>query len=151
MKSLTFLAVGSGIALAALVPQAEPITAPDLKKLVEGLGLQTKMLNEQVGREKFEFIIPKDGYDIPIAAELSSDRSTIWFVALLGPTPDDVNRGYTILKENNRIRPNMFFISEKGDLMIGVGLDNRGVNAAVVRKATDSLALAVTTSAKVWQ
>lgn len=151
MKSLTFFAIGGGLALTALLPQAEPLEAADLKKMVEGLGYTTKLLNDQRGKEKFEFIVKKGGYEVPIAGEVSGDKNTIWFSALLGPAPAQVDKGFTLLKENQRIRPTFFYMTDKGDLMLCVGVDNRGVTSVVAQKAAESIATAVSTTAEIWQ
>ena len=132
--------------------QDEPLSIQELKKLIEGLGHKTTMLSETLGREKFEFKVREGSFDVPITVELSPDKAYVRFQALLvvGPAPNDAAKLNALLKANEKITPNAFYLDQSGALKIGLGLDNHGITAPLARRATDGLAQAVVQTEGIW-
>jgi hypothetical protein len=151
MKVLPILALGAAALTPVVFLQATVLEPADLQKIVEGMGYTTKMLNEEKGKEKFEFTIKAEGFDVPIAAEVSPSKNYVWFTVLLGKATEDGAKNTALIKENFKIQPDFFYATEKGNLMMGIAVDNRGVNAAVVKRVTDKLAEDVSKTSKVWQ
>lgn len=148
---LTILAAGA-VTLSALFPvQASVLEAADLKTMIEGMGYEVKVLNEEKGNEKYEFVITKNSFDVPIAAEVSKSKNYVWFTAFLGKATDKHEKNTSLLKENFKIQPDFFYITEKGNLMLGIAVDNRGINSAVIRRVTDKMSEDVTKTAPLWQ
>ncbi|MFN8219365.1 MAG: hypothetical protein U0S12_04445 [Fimbriimonadales bacterium] len=148
-KALLLAAASVGVvALHSL--QAGPITAPDLKALIEGMGYTTKALNEEKGKEKYEFTIKTEKFNVPIAAEVTPSTNYIWFTAFLGADKDDAVMHTALLKQNFKVQPTVFYVTDKGNLMAGVPVDNRGVTAAVIKRVTDKLAEDVSKTAEIW-
>lgn len=152
MKSIAMFVVG-GVALTPfLVPQATQITPPELKSTIEGLGYEVKVLNSEVGKEKFEFTLKTEGFNVPVGAEISPSKNYVWFTVFLGKPPTDVSKHTALLKRNQKVQPNFFYITESaGNLMMGIGVDNRGITAKDIKRVTDKLAKDVGDSAPDWQ
>lgn len=152
MKTLPFLIGGVAALTPALFLQTDgKADVAGLKKMVENMGYETKMLNSEVGKEKFEFKITKGGFDVPIGAEVSASGNYIWFTVFLGEAGNDTLKHSNLLKENAKIQPNFFYITSKGSLMLGVATDNRGITPTVVKRITDKLSDDVGGTSKVWQ
>ena len=66
--ALAILATFSLAALPLVNQDAGQIDAAKLKEMITNLGYETKTLNEEVGKEKYEFTVNNDAFDIPIAA-----------------------------------------------------------------------------------
>jgi len=153
MKRLSMIALGGAIALTpSLVPQSDTIDAPKLKSMIEGLGYEVKEINKEVGKEKFEFTLRTEGFNVPVGAEISPSKNYIWFTVFLGKPPTDVAKHTALLKQNQKVQPNFFYITESaGNLMMGIGVDNRAVTAVVIKRVTDKLAADVGKTASDWQ
>lgn len=151
MKPLAIALAGVALITPLLIPQTEPLDAPALKALIDGLGYPTKNLSEEKGKEKYEFQIKTGGFNVPIAGEISASKNYIWFTVFLGEPPKDAGRHTALLKENQRVQPNFFYITEKGSLMLAVAVDNRGVTPAIVRRVTDKLSTDVGKTSSIWQ
>lgn len=148
-KALLLAAASVGVvALHSL--QAGPITGPDLKTLIEGMGYTTKALNEEKGKEKYEFTIKTEKFNVPIAAEVTASTNYIWFTAFLGADKDDAATHAALLKQNFKVQPTVFYVTDKGNLMAGVPVDNRGVTAAVIKRVTDKLADDISKTSDIW-
>lgn len=151
MKPLPILAVTLAVAgIPFMLPQDEQVDALQLKKMVEGLGYTTKFLSEDKGKEKFEFPTKTDGFDVPIAGELSASKNYIWLTVFLGPAGDDTAKHSALLKANQRVQPNFFYITDKNNLMLGIAVDNRSLNPAALKRIVDKLSADVGKTADVW-
>lgn len=152
LKPIPIVAVG----LAALTPaiiafQNAPVDALELKGMVENMGYTTKLLNEEKGKEKFEFSITRPDFNVPVGAEVAPSKNYVWFTVFLGTPPKSIDRHTELLRKNNAIQPSFFYITDKGNLMMAVPVDNRGITPAIVKRVTDKLADDVSKTASVWQ
>ncbi|HMS56085.1 MAG TPA: hypothetical protein PKA27_11860 [Fimbriimonadaceae bacterium] len=139
-----------GAALTLLMGgQAPQIEHAELKNMIVGLGYEVKDISTEPGKEKVEFKMKTDGFDVPIGAEVSPSKNYIWFTVNLGTFKPD--RSAALIKQNQKIQPNFFYATDKDVLMMGIAVDNRGVNPATVKRVTDKLAADVDKTSKDWQ
>lgn len=127
------------------------IDAARLKEMITNLGYTPKDLNTEVGKEKYEFTIVTEKFNVPIAAELSSSTNYLWLTAFLGAPPAETSeKNAAMLRQNFKIQPTLFYITEKGNLMMGLPCDNRGISPEVLRRNATKLAEDVAKTADVW-
>jgi len=149
MKHLALITLGVAALIPTMTAQNEAIDSAALKKLIEGMGYETRILNTAVGKEKFEFTVKATGFDVPLAAEIPMGKNHIWFSAFLGDVRSD--RYASLLKANDTIQPSVFYLNEQGKLLIGVAVENRGVTAAVLKRVTDQVVADVIRTEQIWQ
>ena len=128
--------------------------AATLKKGLTDIGYEPKSLNSEPGKEKFEIVVRKTDFDVPVGVEISPSKRFVWFTAFLGTAPDaskePASRFEALLKANGSIQPTSFYITSKGNLMIGIALENRAATNAVLRFAIDKLADDTVKNASLW-
>jgi hypothetical protein len=127
------------------------IDAPQLKTMITNIGYETKDLNTESGKEKYEFKITRGGLDIPIGAELSGTKNYIWFTVYLGEKTIDGNRANDLLKQNHKVQPCFFYVTSAGRLYMGVAMENRAVTPPVVRRIVEKLVDDVVNTKTTWQ
>lgn len=154
MKSIQFLPVVFGLALAFWTPQApEKLDAASLRKTIEGMGYTCQDLSTDPGKEKFQFSVDEGGFNIPIAAELSKSTNYIWLTVSLGPLPADPAAPLALLKENAKIQPDSFYVSNRDSanaLMLGVAVDNRNASPDVFKRVIEKLSGDVSGTSTIW-
>ena len=149
--ALAILATFSLAALPLVNQDAGQIDAAKLKEMITNLGYETKTLNEEVGKEKYEFTVKNDAFDIPIAAEISPSKNYVWLTVFLGTAPEDSSPKMAgFVKRNFKIQPSMFYITDKGNLMMGFAMENRALTPAIMRRTINKLQEDVTNSADLW-
>lgn len=121
-------------------------TGADLKKALSELGYEAKALSEK----KWEVTLTKSGFDVPIGAEFSESKSYVWLTAYLGKDPTEA-KALGLLKQNSKTQPSHFYVTDKGWLMMGLPVENRGLTNAVLRKNLDKIATDVAESAEYWK
>ncbi len=141
--------------LSPVVSQAQdcgPIDRTQLRKMLVELGFEIKDLEKAAGKEKYEVTIVKDGLNVPIAYEISPSTNYIWLTVYLGnPTADTSIKNIALLKQNAKVQPCQFYISEKGRLMLGLAIENRGVTNAVLRRHSETVSSRVAETKTYWQ
>lgn len=143
-------AFGALVSVPAKAGQSEDkLDAAKLKTMIEGLGYETKFLNKEVGKEKYEFKIVKTKLDVPMAAELSPSTNYVWFTVFLGASKPN-HKFEDMLKKNSEIQPSQFYITSKGNLMMAIAMDNRGVSPAVMKRNLDKLSDDVEATQDLW-
>lgn len=160
-KSLFALAAVCGLLAAVALPgmagaqtEEKALTGLELKALIQNMGYETKDLNAEEGKEKVEFMVQKDGFDVWIAAEVSASKRFIWLTTFLGPTSKISNfavRAPKLLEGNARIQPCQFYVTDRGNLNIALAIDNRNVTPAVLRLRMDKVAADVASSNDLWK
>lgn len=129
-----------------------PIDAKRLKEILYELGYTTKDLNTEKGKEKYEASVKTPQFNVPIAFEISSSTNFVWLTAFLGPAKDETSViNSALLKQNAKIQPCQFYITEKGNLMMGMAVENRGLTNAIMRRHIDKLANDVSGTSSYWQ
>jgi hypothetical protein len=150
--SLIFLSIFSLFINSAKSQEAGPINQARLREILVQLGYTVKDLNTTPGKEKFEVKITQGGLDVPISYEISASTSYVWLTVFLGPAPAEASiLNAAMLKQNSKIQPCMFYTTESGNLMMGLPVDNRGLNNALLRRYTDFITTKVVDTKAYWQ
>lgn len=130
----------------------DPLNARQLKELLTNMGYTVKDLNTEVGKEKYEVSITTTGFNVPISYEISPSTNFIWLIANLGKPKDETSTANAaLLKQNGKIQPCQFYITEKGNLMMGLAVENRGLTPAIMRRHTEKITNDVSNTASYWQ
>ena len=145
--------------------QGQKLNAKQLRSTLTQLGYEVKDLNTKEGEEKYEVKITREGYDVFVAYEISPSTNYIWLTVLLGDfkvaTSEDMSKSIAdtikkyelavaMLKENSKIQPTNFYISSNGKLMLGLAIDNRAVDNAMLRTKSEKICADVVSSAALW-
>ncbi|MEO5564592.1 MAG: hypothetical protein ABIR18_14190, partial [Chitinophagaceae bacterium] len=70
----------------------------------------------------------------------------------LGNAPTDTGGlNNTFLKQNAKIQPSFFYITDAGKLMMGLPVNNLGVTNAYLRDRLEAISGSVATTKKIWQ
>lgn len=124
-----------------------------LKSMVKNMGYEPKDLDKTPGKEVAEFTVKGPKLTLYITTEVSSSKSYVWLTVSFGKTSEIKNfsaRLENLLKENAMIQPGQFFISKGGYLKYALPLENRGIDAALLRKRIDKVVEDVEDTAGVW-
>lgn len=134
----------------AVAGQQDKLDAASLKTMIEGLGFETKMLNQEAGKEKYELKVTKGGFDIPLGAEISPSTNYIWLTVSLGEVKP-THKFDELLRQNGKIQPSFFYITTKNFLMMAIAMDNRNVNPALLKRNIEKVTEDVSNNASLWQ
>ena len=136
----------------AMAQGSDQITRPQLREMLVQLGYEVKDIVKDAGKEKYSVTLVKSGLDIPVGLEISSNSKYIWLTVNLGDAPKDTATvNHTLLKQNSKIQPSFFYITDKGRLMMGLPLDNRGITNAFLRDRVESISENVGKTKDIWQ
>ncbi len=128
-----------------------PLTRVKLREKLVELGYVIKDLNITPGEEKYEVVTRKGGYNIPVSYEISPSTNYIWIIANLGTAKtDDGEKNLALLKQNSKIQPCQFYITDKGNLMMGLAVENRGVTNAILQRHSEKILTDVADSDSYW-
>ena len=129
------------------------LTGAELKTMVTNLGFTAKDLEPDPEKLKIEFTVTKESLDIPVAAEVSASKRFIWLTAFLGDKTKMEGfeqKAVKLLDKNYSIQPTMFYTTSKGNLMIGICVENRSVTPAILKWRIDKLVGDVVSTEEVW-
>ena len=130
----------------------DPITAPQLKEKLIQLGNEVKEIVSTVDKEKYEVKYTTATFDVPVAYELSPSKNFIWLTVFLGPARADTSlMNAELLKQNFVIQPCQFYVTSKGNLMMGLAIENRGLTNAIIKRHSDKIVADVSSTASYWQ
>lgn len=151
-SSLVGLVAMGSVAFTTLGTQAESekLDAAGLKKLVTGLGYETKDIVTEVGKEKFSVDIATTGFNVPVGIEIAPSKNYIWLTANVGKA-DASTKFEAMVRQNSKIQPSFFYITDSGTQMVGLPIENHGVTPAWMKKGIDKIANDVSSTASVWQ
>jgi len=136
----------------SIAQDCPPINQARLREILVQLGFTIKDLNTTPGKEKYEVKMTLGGLDVPISYEISPSTNYVWLTVLLGPAPTEasvLNSSY--VKQNSKIQPCFFYVTDSGNLMMGLAVDNRGLNNALLRRYTDFITNKVVDTKAYWQ
>ena len=122
-----------------------------LKELLVQLGHTVKDIITTPGKEKYEIKINKGGLDIPMGLEISPSTNYIWLTVNLGKASADSTKYYKYIKQNSKIQPALFYVTDSGNVMMGLPVDNRGINNALLKRYTEFIAGKVADTKDTWQ
>lgn len=130
----------------------DPITRSQLKEMLIQLGFEVKVLDATPGKEKYEVKHVKDGFNVPVGYEISASTNYIWLTVHLGAKFDDYSsKNAQIIRQNGIIQPCQFYVTESGKLMMGLAVENRGVNNAMLRTKIETITAKVAETSTYWQ
>jgi hypothetical protein len=128
-----------------------PINQTRLKEILVQLGHTIKDIVTTPGKEKYEIKVNKGGLDIPMGLEISPSTNYIWVTVFLGKAPADSSKYFQFIKQNSKIQPALFYVTDAGNLMMGLPVDNRGMNNALLKRYTEFIAGKVADTKDAWQ
>jgi len=132
--------------------QNQQIDRKQLREMLVQLGYDVQDLVKEEGKEKYTTKFVREALDIPIGYEISPSNTYIWLTVNLGPAPTEGNaKTLALLKQNGKVQPTFFYITESGRLMAALPIENRAVTNAVLRSRSESLADNVGKTKDVWQ
>jgi hypothetical protein len=140
------------IQLAGYAQNCDILTRPQLKEKLQQMGFDVKTLSDKPGEEKYSVDHPGSVFNVPVGYEISPSTNFIWLTVFLGKADSlDGEKSLSILKENGNIQPSFFYITAKGNLMMGVGIENRGVTEAILRRHINKLVADVSKTSETWR
>ena len=128
-----------------------PINQTKLKEILVQLGYTPKDIISTPGKEKYEIKLNRGGLDVPMGLEISASTNYIWLTVFLGKAPSDSSKYFKFLKQNSKIQPALFYVTDSGNLMMGLPVDNRGINNALLKRYTEFIAGKVADTKDTWQ
>lgn len=130
----------------------EKLDGTSLKSMIDGLGYTVKVLNSDADKEKYQIDLTKSELNIPVALEISASKNYCWLTVNLGTAPKAPSDKFeSLLKENGNTQPSMFYITNKGNLMMGIAMENRYISPANMRRNIEKLSDDVGKTKGVWQ
>lgn len=128
------------------------MTRAQLKEKLVEMGFEVKAINEQAGKEKYLVNHAGSGFNVPVGYEMSPSTNFIWLTANLGKAENLTGeKAMQMIKENAKIQPCFFYITSSGAIMMGLGVENRGVSIAILRRHIDKFVGDVSRTSAVWQ
>lgn len=143
----------SALAITGFVTyQESQVTRPQLREMLVQLGYEVSDIVKDAGKEKYSVKFSKNDLNIPVGFEISPSGSYIWLTVNLGEAPKDGNaKCLTLLKQNSKIQPTFFYVTDSGRLMAALPVENRGVTNAVLRLRAEAVSDNVGKTKEFWQ
>ncbi|WP_460553873.1 hypothetical protein [Ferruginibacter profundus] len=130
----------------------DPLNSAQLKEKLIQLGNTVKDLTTTPGSEKYEVKFTTATFDVPVGFEISPSTNFVWLTVFLGaPRADTSVMNAALLKQNGAIQPCQFYITAKGNLMMGLAVENRGLTNAILKRHSDKIVADVSSTASFWQ
>lgn len=147
-----FLGTSALVVAGFVLFQEEPMTRVQLRaKLVE-LGYEVSDIVKDAGKEKYSVKFTKNSLDIPVGFEISPSNSYIWLTVNLGEAPKEGNaKCLALLKQNSKVQPTFFYVTDSGRLMAALPIENRAVNNALIRQRAEAISDNVAKTKEFWQ
>ena len=132
--------------------QNAQVDRKQLREMLVQLGYEVQDILKDEGKQKYSSKFTRDGLDIPIGYEISPSNTYIWLTVNLGTAPTEGSaKTLALLKQNSKVQPTFFYITDSGRLMAALPVENRAVTNAVLRARSESLAENVGKTKEVWQ
>lgn len=148
-----FFVILSTIALFGFVSlQDSKMDRKQLRDTLTQLGYEVKDIVKDAGKEKYAVTFTRDGLDIPVGFEISPSGSYIWLTVNLGDAaPESAPKHLALLKQNSKIQPTFFYVTDSGRLMAALAIENRGVTNAIIRLRAETVSENVGKTKDIWQ
>lgn len=147
---ILLLCVGALVGFRSI--QEGQITRSKLREMLVELGYEVKDIVKDEGKEKYSVTFTKYELDIPVGFEISPSNSYIWLTVNLGDAPKEGNaKTLNLLKQNAKVQPTFFYVTDSGRLMAALAVENRGVTNALLRIRADAVSENVGKTKDVWQ
>lgn len=132
--------------------QENQVTRTQLREMLVQLGYEVTDIVKDAGKEKYSVKFTKEGLDIPVGFEISPSNAYIWLTVNLGDAPKEAGpKTLNLLKQNSKVQPTFFYVTDSGRLMAALAVENRGVTNAVLRVRADAVSDNVGKTKDVWQ
>ncbi len=132
--------------------QSQQIDRKQLREMLVQLGYEVTDIVKDEGKEKYSTKFSRNDLDIPIGYEISPSGTYVWLTVNLGEAPTTgSDKTLQLLKQNAKIQPTFFYITESGRLMAALPVENRAITNAIIRMRSESLAENVGKTKDVWQ
>jgi len=132
--------------------QVDKIDRKQLRDMLVQLGYEVSDIVKDEGKEKYSVTFVKDGLNIPVGFEISPSNSYIWLTVNLGDAPPEAStKNYALLKQNAKVQPTFFYVTDSGRMMCALAVENRGVTNALLRQRADSVSDNVGKTKDTWQ
>jgi hypothetical protein len=144
------------VALTAIVgfgrEQDTQLTRAQLREILVQLGYEVNDIVKDEGKEKYSVTFVKHDLNIPVGFEISPSNSYIWLTVNLGTAPTEGNaKTLALLKQNSKIQPTFFYVTDSGRLMAALPVENRNVTNAVLKLRADTVSDNVGKTKEFWQ
>lgn len=157
MRSLRFIGVlvvvlSVFVLTGFMTSQSDQITRPKLKEMLVELGYEVSDVVKDAGKEKYAVTFVKSELNIPLGFEISPSNSYVWLTVNLGEAPKTASeKCLTLLKQNGKVQPTFFYITESGRLMAALAVENRGLTNAILRTRAETITDNVGKTKEFWQ
>lgn len=149
---ILLIAVSSLMLLGFVSQQNGAIDRKQLREMLVQLGYEVRDISKDAGKEKYEVTFKTDGFNVPIGYEISPSLNYIWLTVNLGDAPKSGNdKTLQLLKQNGKIQPSFFYITDSGRLMMAIAVENRGLTNAILKARSEAVSENVEKTSKVWQ
>lgn len=152
IKTSLLLLLVSGTIVGFRGQQDGAITRTQLKEMLVQLGYEVSDIVTEVGKEKYSVKFAKNDLNIPVGFEISPSNTYIWLTVNLGEAPKEGGpRTLALLKQNSKVQPTFFYVTDSGRLMAALPVENRGVTNAILRLRAESISDNVGKTKEFWQ
>ena len=152
LKASLLLIVSAGAIMGFKSQQDTGITRAQLREMLTQLGYDVSDLVKDPGKEKYVVKLTKNDLNIPVGLEISPSNSYVWLTVNLGDAPNEGDaKTFNLLKQNGKVQPTFFYITEGGKLMCALAVENRGITNTVLRTRVDTFTDNVGSTKDVWQ
>ncbi len=116
------------------------------------LGYEVTDIVKEEGKEKYSVVFTKNDLNIPVGFEISPSNTYIWLTVNLGTAPTEGNaKCLNLLKQNAKVQPTFFYVTDSGRLMAALPIENRLVTNEVMRLRAESVSDNVGKTKEFWQ
>jgi hypothetical protein len=157
MKKARFLVIAAFAACMLVVlgftrSQDGQVTRKQLREMLGELGYEVTDIVKDEGKEKYAVTFTKNDLNIPVGFEISPSNSYIWLTVNLGPAPTEGNaKCLNLLKQNAKVQPTFFYVTDSGRLMAALAIENRGVTNQILRARAEAVSDNVGKTKEFWQ
>ena len=132
--------------------QNPQVDRKQLREMLVQLGYEVTDIVKDAGKEKYSVKYTKEGLDIPVGFEISPSNTYIWLTVNLGPAPEESSaKNFALLKQNAKIQPTFFYVTDSGRLMAALAIENRGVTNQILRLRAETVSDNVGKTKSIWQ
>lgn len=128
------------------------ITRKQLREMLVQLGYEVNDIVKDEGKEKYSVKFTKNELDIPVGFEISPSGSYVWLTVNLGDAPTEPNaKCLALLKQNSKVQPTFFYVTDSGRLMAALAVENRNITNSILRLRADTVSDNVGKTKEFWQ
>lgn len=150
--ALATLLVSMALIMGFAWRQDSQMTRAQLRETLVELGYEVTDIVKDEGKEKYSVTFTKYDLNIPVGFEISPSNSYIWLTVNLGAAPTEGNaKCLTLLKQNAKIQPTFFYITDTGRLMAALAVENRAVTNQILKARAEAISDNIGKTKEFWQ